>query len=164
MTTTPLHPLVRAPRLVAVVNPLVSRLMRAGLRLGPNVLLTVRGRTSGLDRTFPVALLEHRGGMFVQSPYGEVNWVRNLRADGRATLARGASRVEVEAVELGPEAAEPILRATLAPYQAHRLTAAFARRFIPLGPGDSREVYIEHVRRHAVFELRPLAPAQGSAG
>ena len=152
-TNTP--PPTHAPRLVGVFNPIVSRLMGAGVRLGPNALLTVRGRASGLPRTFPVALLEADGRLYVQSPYGDVNWVRNLRVDGRAVLARGNSRDPVEAIEVAPEAAEPILRAALAPYRRSRLASAFARLFIPLRAEASRAEYIDHVRRHPVFELRP---------
>jgi deazaflavin-dependent oxidoreductase (nitroreductase family) len=152
--TRPTH----APRIVTFMNPLVNRLARAGLRLGPNVLLTVRGRSSGLPRTFPVALMEADGRLYVQSPYGEVNWVRNLRANERAVLARNGKSEDVEAVEVAPEAAEPILRAVLAPYRRHRLTSAVARVFIPVDADASSDEYIAHARRHPMFELR-VAPA-----
>ncbi len=148
------HP-SRAPRIVAFLNPVVRRLMRAGVPLGPNVELTVRGRSSGLPRTFPVALIETGGRMFVQSPYGEVNWVRNLRADGSATLARGKRAQAVEAVELAPEAAEPVLRAALEPYRRNPLTAAVARVFVPIRADATADEYAEHVRHHPMFELVP---------
>ena len=60
----------RAPSLIPVLNPLIRRLIGAGLPFGPNVLLTVRGRTSGMPRTFPVAIVELDGRRFVQSPFG----------------------------------------------------------------------------------------------
>ncbi len=152
-------PPMRAPRLVGAFNPIVTRLMGAGVRLGPNALLTVRGRSTGLPRTFPVALMEAHGRLYVQSPYGDVNWVRNLRADGRAFLARGSSREEVAAIEVAPETAEPILRAALAPYLRGRLSSVFARMFIPLRAEATRAEYIDHVRHHPVFELRPRSSA-----
>ena len=148
------HP-SRAPRIVALLNPVVRRLMRAGIPLGPNVELTVRGRASGLPRTFPVALIETGGRMFIQSPYGEVNWVLNLRADGSATLARGKRTRAVEALELAPEAAEPILRAALEPYRRSPLMAAVARVFVPIRSDATADEYAEHVRRHPMFELVP---------
>jgi len=43
----------------------------------------VRGRTSGLPRTTPLAVIEVDGRRWVWSPWGEVHWVRNLRAAGR---------------------------------------------------------------------------------
>ena len=143
-----------APRIVPLLNPLVRRLMDAGLPFGPNVLLTVRGRTSGLPRTFPVALMSAHGRMLVQSPYGEVHWVRNLRADGQAVLARGRRRDAVLAVELAPEEAGPLLREAVAPYLRHPLVAVFARLFVPLRRDAPVEAFVEHVRAHPMFELR----------
>ena len=101
------------PSLVPILNPMIRRLLRAGLPFGPNVLLTVRGRSSGTPHTFPVAVLEHDGRRFVQSPFGDVNWVRNLRAAGEAVLSRGDATEEVEAVELPPERAALIFRGAL---------------------------------------------------
>src|ERR1700731_4442713 len=76
----------RAPRFVALFNPIARRLLRRGLPMGPNALLTVRGRTSGLDRTTPVAVVAIGGRRWLIGTFGEVNWVRNLRAAGEATL------------------------------------------------------------------------------
>ena len=98
--------------------------------------------------------MESAGRRFVQSPYGEVNWVRNLRANGEAVLTRGHLREEVQAVELAAEAAGPLLRDAVAPYMRRRSTAAFARLFVPIARGAAPEEYVEHVRRHPMFELR----------
>ena len=57
-------PMTQAPALVRASNPLTRRLLRLGLPMGPNVLLTVRGRSSGLPRTAPVAVAEHRRPAF----------------------------------------------------------------------------------------------------
>jgi deazaflavin-dependent oxidoreductase (nitroreductase family) len=68
--------------------------------LGPNALLTVAGRTSGVPRSTPLAIIEHEGRRWVWSPWGDVNWVRNLRTSGTATITvRGRSEV-VAATEL----------------------------------------------------------------
>jgi len=85
--TTDASPSRGAPLFIHALNPLIGRLLRLGAPMGPNVLLTVRGRTSGQPRSFPVAVLEHDGHRYVFCPFGEVNWVRNLRANGDATLA-----------------------------------------------------------------------------
>lgn len=42
----------RAQSIVSFLNPLIQRLLRVGLPYGPHALLTVRGRTSGVPRTF----------------------------------------------------------------------------------------------------------------
>ena len=122
---------------------------------GPNVLLTVRGRRSGIERTFPIAIMELEDRRFVASPYGEVNWVQNLRAAGEAVVTKGRHRERVLAAELTPEAAGPILQAALSPFMRRRLGASLAGRFFGVrrdsGPAD----YVEAARHHPMFELRP---------
>ena len=141
------------PAIVPRLNPLIRRLLGAGLPFGPNVLLTVRGRSTGLARTFPVAILEVDGRRFIQSPFGEVNWVRNLRADGSATVAKGDSAESVEAVELTPEAAGPVLRDALAPYLRWRIGAFVIGRYFHVRPDSPIEDYIAITRLHPMFEL-----------
>jgi deazaflavin-dependent oxidoreductase (nitroreductase family) len=155
MSHTSTLPSAHVPRIVHILNPLVRRLMAAGIPLGPNVLLVVRGRKSGLERTFPVALMEADGRLLVQSPYGEPDWVRNLRADPDATLIRGQRRDAVEAVELAPEIAGPLVRGAADRYLRRPLVSVFARLFIPLGRDAAPEDWVEHARTHPAFELRP---------
>jgi len=54
-----------APAFVRVSNPLSRRLLRIGTPMGPNVLLTVQGRTSGQPRSAAVAVLESEGRRYV---------------------------------------------------------------------------------------------------
>ena len=49
------------PKFVPLFNMFARRLLRAGTPMGPNVLVTIRGRTSGLPRTTPLAIVEHSG-------------------------------------------------------------------------------------------------------
>ena len=95
-TQTRLH----VPSFVPVFSPLALRLIRIGVPLGPNALLTVRGRKSGLMRTNPVAVVARGGRRWVIGTFGEVNWVRNLRAAGEAVLTTGRRRESLHAVEL----------------------------------------------------------------
>ena len=154
MSTTPAlnHPHV--PSIIPLLNPLIRRLMGAGVPFGPNVLLTVRGRTSGRPRTFPVAILELDGRRYVQSPFGEVNWVRNLRAAVEAVVRQGRRDVAVEAVELQPTTAGPILRDALAPYLGSRRFAPLARRLLHLDAGSTLEDFVAEAASHPMFELR----------
>ncbi len=145
----------RVPRIVPWSNPLMRWLMRAGIPAGPNVLLTVRGRVSGLARTFPVALLQVDGRLFVQSPYGDVDWVRNLRAAREARLDRGRRQTTVDATELTAAEGGPILLAALAPFRRNRLMARFARVFVPLAADATLDEHIRHVGSHPMFELTP---------
>ncbi len=150
-------PRSNVPPVVPLLNPVVRRLLGAGLPVGPNVLLTVRGRTSGLARTFPVAMLELDGRRYVQSTFGEANWVRNLRASPAATLRlRGVSQ-EIEAVELTPEEAAATLRQALAPYGRSWIGKRLVGLFFHIRPDAPLDDFVAEARRHPTFELRPKA-------
>ena len=155
MSNVQTHGTSRAPSLVSIFNPVIRRLVGAGVPFGPNVLLTVRGRTSGLPRTFPVAVVEVHGRRFVQSPFGEVNWVRNLRAAGEAVVSKGRRQETVDALEIAPEEGGPILRDALAPYIRSRVLAKVLGRFFDLRSTSTPEDYVAEARRHPMFELRP---------
>ncbi len=89
-----------APAFVRASNPLSRRLLRLGLPAGPNVLLTVRGRTSGQPRTAPVAIVELDGRRWIIGAYGDVQWVRNLRAAGQAEIRVRGGKESVASREL----------------------------------------------------------------
>ena len=76
----------RLPWYVPLFGPIARVLLARGVPLGFNGLITVRGRKSGLPRTTPVAIIEVAGRRWVWAPWGEVQWVRNLRAAGDATI------------------------------------------------------------------------------
>src|SRR2546423_4199642 len=106
----------RAPRFVPFFNPVASRLLRLGRLMGPNALLTVKGRKSGQPRTTPVALVELKGRRWVVGTFGDTNWVRNLRAAGDAVITAGRRDLRVNAVELSPGDAERFFTDVLGPY------------------------------------------------
>src|SRR6266851_7578390 len=83
-----------------LVGPLVRREIASASSAGPNVLLTVRGRSSGRTRTTPVAMLELGGVRYLQASFGITNWVRNLRAAGQASVSRGRWSEMFDVVEL----------------------------------------------------------------
>src|SRR6266566_6031294 len=108
----------KAPWFVHVGNVLTTTLLRAGVKLvGPGnypmYLLTVRGRKSGQPHTNPIVILEQDGKRYLASPYGIVNWVRNLRAAGEAILTRGRRAETVTARELPTGEAALVLRADI---------------------------------------------------
>jgi deazaflavin-dependent oxidoreductase (nitroreductase family) len=105
--------LTRAPALIRRSNPLTGALLRRGLPMGPNVLMTVRGRVSGEPRTAPVAVPEIDGRRYVIGAYGDVNWVRNLRAAGEADLRAHGRTEHVRAIELDRAAATAFFGETL---------------------------------------------------
>ena len=93
------------PRFVLLANTLTVTLLRAGVPLvGPGkcpmYLITVPGRKSGQPRTTPIAIFDRRGKRYVLTPYGVVDWVRNLRVSGEAILTRRRRAETVHAREL----------------------------------------------------------------
>jgi deazaflavin-dependent oxidoreductase (nitroreductase family) len=139
---------------VRVASRVVAGLLGVGLPVGPLTLLTVRGRSSGQLRTTPVALLEDDGRRWLVAVYGEVNWVRNLRAAGEGTLAQGRRRHAIVAAELTGESAGRVLKEAMAPRPASRMIALFLRRYLEVAPNASLNDFIDEARRHPVFELR----------
>jgi deazaflavin-dependent oxidoreductase (nitroreductase family) len=77
------------------VERLVSRLQTGGV-----ATLTVPGQRTGRARTVPVIPVEVEGIRYLVSPYGESQWVRNLRAAGKATLARKGNVETFQASEV----------------------------------------------------------------
>lgn len=108
----------RLPRWVPYFNAVAKPLLRLGVPMGPDILLTVRGRKSGLPRTTPVTIGEYGGRRGFISPFGETNWVRNLRASGTATIRIGRKREEIRAVELGHDEAVRFINEVIAPIAA----------------------------------------------
>ena len=116
------------PRWIRFLNPVFKALLTAGVPMGPDVLLTVRGRKSGLPRSTPVAVAEIDGRLWLVSPWGEVDWARNLRAAGRATLTSGRRIEEVSATELDRAQTVRFFRDILNPYvRTDRLARWFVR-------------------------------------
>ncbi len=145
----------RVPFYIPIFNRIIVRLLRVGVPMGPMILLTVRGRTSGQPRTTPVGLFEQDGHRWLLATFGETNWTRNLRAAGEGILTRGRRREAIAAVELAPEAAGPVLKNVLTPRLKSRVAASFLRRFYDVTADAPLTDFISEARRHPVFELFP---------
>ncbi|MET8845385.1 nitroreductase family deazaflavin-dependent oxidoreductase [Amycolatopsis sp. NPDC004625] len=130
------------------VNAGVKALLARGIPAagGTGFLLTTRGRKSGTDRTTPVNVVETGGERWLVSPYGQVGWVHNLRADPTARLWRGRRRETWEVEEAGAAAAGPVLRAYV---RKIPVTAPF----FDAKPGDPAEAFAAEADRHPVFRL-----------
>jgi deazaflavin-dependent oxidoreductase (nitroreductase family) len=141
------------PMHVRAANVLIVTLLRAGVKLVgpflffgnyPMYLLTVRGRKSGQPRTVPLAIMERNGKRYVGSPYGIVDWVRNLRAAGEAMLTRGRRSETVKATELPPSEAALVLREEV------KGGNPFIRYF-GVTPDSSREEFERAAVSHPLF-------------
>jgi deazaflavin-dependent oxidoreductase (nitroreductase family) len=115
-------------------------------------LLTVRGRKSGQPRTTPIVVIEQDGERYLVAPYGIVDWVRNLRAAGRAILTRGRRAEDVQAMELPNGEAALVLRSALASNLPSFLKDPFG-----VTAASPLEEIERATREHPVFLLRKVA-------
>lgn len=145
------------PWFVPLFNPIARSLLAAGIPMGPNVLITVRGRKTGLPRTTPLTIVAFSDRRWLMAPYGEVNWVRNLRAAGCATITVGRRKEEVTAVELGPTETAAFFRDVLVPRVQQTRVGAWIVRHIDQVDLDHPE---EAAKGRPVFELHPQGEAE----
>ena len=143
-----------APRWVTFWGPLAKVLLAAGVPMGPNALITIRGRKSGLPRTTGVAIISVAGRRWIWCPWGEVQWVRNLRAAGRATITVRRRKEEVTATELDPTQRVAFFRDILGPLARG---IPFGVAFIRIVDGvDVNRPPEETAEGRPVFELHPV--------
>ena len=115
------------------------------------MLLTVNGRKSGLPRTTPVTLAEYNGQRYLIAPFGEVQWVRNVRAAGAAILSRGRDSEPISVAELPAAAAAPILKESLSK------GPAFLRRYFDVTPTSPLADFEQEAPRHPGFLVQRAA-------
>jgi deazaflavin-dependent oxidoreductase (nitroreductase family) len=147
--------------LFIAVTWIIKGLLRAGIPMGPMILLTVRGRKSGEPRTTPVDLFERGGRSFLVSTHRQEssNWVRNLRTAGEGVLTRGWNHQAIRVVELLPDEAGQVLKEVLGPRLASLVSGFVLRRTFHVPPDAPLEDFISAARSHPVFEL--VSPAIG---
>jgi deazaflavin-dependent oxidoreductase (nitroreductase family) len=141
------------PRRVRFFSPILKFLLVAGMPMGFNRLVTIRGRKSGLPRTTPLAVIEVGGRRWVWAPWGEVQWVRNLRAAGRATIAVRGRTEEVSATELDPTERVGYFRDVLGPLAR---SFPFGVQFIRIVDGVDLNNPLAAAEGRRVFELHPV--------
>lgn len=138
-------------------DALFMALLRAGVKMGTMSLLTVRGRTSGQPYTVPVLLVEQDGERWLVAPYGAVQWVRNIRAAGTATLARGRRSESISVTELAAQEAAPVLKQYL-------LKATAARPYFDAKMDSPLEAFEREAVRHPVFLISKVEePSRSNA-
>lgn len=92
------------------VSRLNVLLLRLGLPIGTQHVLTVPGRKTGRPRSTPVSVVTVDGIRYIVS--GEnLSWAKNARAAGRAVVSRGRNRENVVLTEIPANKRGPILRA-----------------------------------------------------
>ncbi|GHO90571.1 nitroreductase [Reticulibacter mediterranei] len=127
-------------------DALFMALLRAGVKIGTMSLLTVRGRKSGQPHTVPVLLVEQDGERFLVAPYGVVQWVRNIRARGEATLTCRRHSETISVTELEAKEAAPILKQYLG-------KATATRPYFDVTKDSPLEAFEREAPRHPVFQI-----------
>ena len=131
------------------INSAVRPLAKRGLAGSHVYVLTVRGRKTGKRYETPVTLIED-GDRWLVAPYGEVNWVRNVRAAGEVELTRARRTETLRIEEAAAEQAAPVLRRYLK-------AVAVVRPFFDVKLDSSIEEFIREAPRHPVFRLTQSA-------
>jgi deazaflavin-dependent oxidoreductase (nitroreductase family) len=132
---------------------LITTLLRAGVNIGTTSLLTVRGRKSGQPHTVLVTLVEQDGQRWLVAPYGVVQWVRNIRAAGTATLTRGRRSETISVTELEAKEAAPVLKRYLLQVSAGVRSYFDATKDSPL------EAFEYEAPGHPVFQIARIEEA-----
>lgn len=127
-------------------DSLLLILLRAGANMGTASLLTVIGRKSGQPHTIPVQLIEWNNQRWLVAPFGSVQWVRNLRTAGTATLTRGRRPEVISVTELPAQQAAPILKQ----YLSH---VPWVRPYFDVTRDSPLEAFELEAPRHPVFHI-----------
>ncbi len=88
-------------------------MLRRGLRIGSQYLLTVPGRKTGDPRSTPISIATIDGVRYIVAGFADAAWVGNVRAAGSGNLTRGGRTERVTLTELPLGDRGPILRAFL---------------------------------------------------
>ena len=91
------------------------------------------------------------GRRWLVAPYGDVAWVKNARAAGRVTLARGRRVERVALAEVGPEESAPVLR-------RYVTEVPITRPYFDAGPASDLAAFRAEAHRHPVFRVVGSAP------
>ncbi|ORV09848.1 nitroreductase family deazaflavin-dependent oxidoreductase [Mycobacterium celatum] len=142
----------KPPRWLKLTNKVMIRMQKLGIPTGPPMVLTVPGRKTGQPRSTPMTPFTLNGHLYTVAGYPGADWVRNARAAGSGTLAKGRKSRRVKIVELSPEDARPVLRAF--PVEVP-IGVSFLKRAGLVREGTPDEVEAL-AGRIAVFRLDPI--------
>ena len=137
----------RLPPFQRGFNACVKLWVRLGLPPKKYHLMSVTGRRTGRTHTIPVSVVVQDGERWLVCPYGEREWVKNVRAAGRIKLSRGMSTLNLTATEeLNPSISGAVLRAY---YRGEPIT----RKFFRASADSSLAEFEAEATLHPVFRL-----------
>jgi hypothetical protein len=136
----------RPPRWLTVANRLNIAMLARGIGPSTQRVLTVPGRTSGLPRRTPIAVVALDGTDYIVAGYPSSDWVKNVRSAGRGTLSRGTVATPVEITELPVDQRVPVLREFLR-------TIRGGRSFLTVDARATDEELAKAASGHPVFRI-----------
>jgi hypothetical protein len=91
---------------------------RMAARFRPSIVsrLSVPGRRSGRWHTVSIAVLDHEDERYLLTPFGETDWVLNLRASGTGRLAKPGLVEEITVTEVPVAQRATLIKAYQAKY------------------------------------------------
>jgi deazaflavin-dependent oxidoreductase (nitroreductase family) len=137
------------PRWLGPASRVNTWLLRRGLRIGTQHILSVPGRKTGLMRSTPVSLVIVDGSRYIVSGEG-LAWVANVRAAGWGTIERARRSERVALTELPAADRGPILRAFWHQVPHGR---QFIARFFGLAPDATADDFEAAAPRCPVFRI-----------
>jgi hypothetical protein len=118
---------------------------------GRGVTLDVRGRVSGRTVSLPLVLVQQDGERYLVSMLGEdVQWLRNVRADGGRAVLHARRTETVRLVDVPVEQRAPVLRRYVE-------LAPGGRPHIPVPVGAPVEDFAAVAARYPVLRVEPAS-------
>lgn len=131
------------------VNRVQGWLAGAGMPPSFQVLLEVRGRSSGQPRSTPVVIATLDGQSYLVSMLGaQSDWVRNVEAAHGEAVIRHGRRRSVRLVPVPPEHRAPILR-------EYVRIAPSGRQHFPLPVAAALSEFEAIAARYPVYRIEP---------
>jgi len=138
-------------------NVVISGAVKLGVAPSYYVLLSIRGRRSGVERTIPIRLMRHDEQEWLVAPYGVRDWVHNARAAGEAVVRRGRRSRQVRLTEVSAAVAAPVLA-------AYARKEPVTRPFFDARVGDPVSAFEAEADRHPVFKVENAQVSGGLEG
>jgi hypothetical protein len=139
----------RPNRVATVLNRCWAAVHALGV--APNYLVTldVRGRRTGRMTSLPLVMAIVEGERYLVSMLGQdVDWVRNVRAEGGNVTLRHGRREEVHLDEVPPDRRAPVLK-------AYVKRAPSARPHLPIHKDAPLSEFERVASRFPVFRVVP---------
>ena len=138
-------------------NKFLMAVLRLGVPIGTQHILTIPGRKTGKLYSTPVALLTVDGARYICT-LGESSWVKNARASKAGMLTRRRIEEQIVLTELPVEERAPILREF--PRQVRGGVQFFESM---LGVPNNPEAIAAAAPQCPVFRVTPLITSKDTA-